>query len=219
VHDDNAVTLLADAVSRIGHYEFPVVITDTARHFLDDVARLTGLESDPDDPGPALQKLGAISRMIGATLRNTANPTMLDAGYKANVIPSSAESVIDTRFLPGQEEELLAKIDELAGDGITREFVVRDIAVETSFDGALVDAMCAALKAEDPAAAPLPYMMSGGTDAKSFSTLGIRCFGFSPLQLPPDLDFMALFHGIDERVPIEALRFGTRVLDRFLSNC
>jgi acetylornithine deacetylase/succinyl-diaminopimelate desuccinylase-like protein len=219
LHDDNAVTLLTDAVSRIGHHEFPVVITDTARRFLDDLARLTGLEVDPEDPGPALRKLGAISRMIGATLRNTANPTMLDAGYKANVIPSSAEAVIDTRFLPGQEDELLAKIDELAGDGVTREFVVRDVAVETSFDGALVDAMSAALKAEDPAAEPLPYMMSGGTDAKSFSTLGIRCFGFSPLQLPPDLDFMALFHGIDERVPIKALRFGTRVLDRFLSNC
>jgi acetylornithine deacetylase/succinyl-diaminopimelate desuccinylase-like protein len=219
VHDDNAVTLLADAVSRIGHYEFPVVVTDTVRRFLDDLARLTGLEIDPDDPEPALRKLGAISRMIGATLRNTANPTMLDAGYKANVVPSSAEAIIDTRFLPGQEEELLAKIDELAGDGVTREYVVHDIAVETSYDGALVDAMSAALKAEDPAAAPLPYMMSGGTDAKSFSTLGIRCFGFSPLQLPPDLDFMALFHGIDERVPIEALRFGTRVLDRFLSNC
>jgi acetylornithine deacetylase/succinyl-diaminopimelate desuccinylase-like protein len=219
VHDDNAVTLLADAVSRIGHYEFPVVVTDTVRRFLDDLARLTGLEIDPDDPEPALRKLGAISRMIGATLRNTANPTMLDAGYKANVVPSSAEAIIDTRFLPGQEEELLAKIDELAGDGVTREYVVHDIAVETSYDGALVDAMSAALKADDPAAAPLPYMMSGGTDAKSFSTLGIRCFGFSPLQLPPDLDFMALFHGIDERVPIEALRFGTRVLDRFLSNC
>jgi acetylornithine deacetylase/succinyl-diaminopimelate desuccinylase-like protein len=219
VHDDNAVTLLADAVSRIGHYEFPVVVTVTVRRFLEDLSRLTGLEIDPDDPEPALRKLGAISRMIGATLRNTANPTMLDAGYKANVIPSAAQAVIDTRFLPGQEEELLAKIDELAGDGVTREYVVRDIAVETSFDGALVDAMSAALKAEDPAAAPLPYMMSGGTDAKSFSTLGIRCFGFSPLQLPPDLDFMALFHGIDERVPIEALRFGTRVLDRFLSNC
>jgi acetylornithine deacetylase/succinyl-diaminopimelate desuccinylase-like protein len=219
LHDDNAVTLLADAVSRIGHYDFPVVITDTVRRSLDDLARLTGLEIDPDDPGPALRKLGTISRMIGATLRNTANPTMLAAGYKANVVPSSAEAVIDTRFLPGQEEELLAKIDELAGDGITREYVVHDIAVETGFDGALVDAMSAALKAEDPAAAPLPYMMSGGTDAKSFSTLGIRCFGFSPLELPPDLDFMALFHGIDERVPIEALRFGTRVLDRFLSTC
>jgi acetylornithine deacetylase/succinyl-diaminopimelate desuccinylase-like protein len=219
LHDDNAVTLLADAVSRIGHYEFPVVITDTVRRFLDDLARLTGLDIDPDDPGPALRKLGTVSRMIGATLRNTANPTMLDAGYKANVIPSSAEAVIDTRFLPGQEEQMLAKIDELAGDDVTREFVVRDIAVETGFDGALVDAMSAALKAEDSAAAPLPYMMSGGTDAKSFSMLGIRCFGFSPLRLPPDLDFMALFHGIDERVPIEALRFGTRVLDRFLSNC
>ena len=219
LHDDNAVILLADAVSRIGHYEFPVMITDTVRHFLDDLARLTGLDIDPADPGPALRKLGASSRMIGATLRNTANPTMLDAGYKANVIPSSAEAVIDTRFLPGQEEEMLAKIDELAGEDVTREFVVRDIAVETSFDGGLVDAMSAALKGEDAAARPLPYMMSGGTDAKSFSTLGIRCFGFSPLQLPPDLDFMALFHGIDERVPIEALRFGTRVLDRFLANC
>ena len=219
LHDDNAVTLLADAVSRIGHYEFPAVITDTARRLLEDIGRLTGLDIDPEDPGPALRKLGGISRMIGATLRNTANPTMLDAGYKANVIPSSAQAVIDTRFVPGQEEELLAKIDELAGEGVTREFVVRDIAVETSFDGALVDEMSAALKAEDPAAASLPYMMSGGTDAKSFSTLGIRCFGFSPLQLPPDLDFMSLFHGIDERVPIEALRFGTRVLDRFLTNC
>jgi len=219
LHDDNAVTLLADAVSRIGHYEFPVMVTDTVRRFLEDLAQLTGLDVDPDDPGPALRKLGAVSRMIGATLRNTANPTMLDAGYKANVIPSSAEAVIDTRFLPGQEEQLLAKIDELAGEGVTREYVVHDIAVETSFDGALVDEMSAALKAEDAAAETLPYMMSGGTDAKSFSTLGIRCFGFSPLQLPPDLDFMALFHGIDERVPVKALRFGTRVLDRFLSNC
>jgi len=63
----------------------------------------------------------------------------------------------------------------------------------------------------------VPYLMSGGTDAKSFSLLGIRCFGFAPLRLPPDLDFMSLFHGIDERVPVDALRFGVRVLDRFLS--
>jgi acetylornithine deacetylase/succinyl-diaminopimelate desuccinylase-like protein len=91
--------------------------------------------------------------------------------------------------------------------------------VETSFDGALVDAMSAALRAEDPGAFPVPYLMSGGTDAKSFSTLGMRCFGFSPLLLPPDLDFTALFHGIDERVPVDALQFGVRVLDRLLSHC
>jgi acetylornithine deacetylase/succinyl-diaminopimelate desuccinylase-like protein len=144
---------------------------------------------------------------------------MLEAGYKANVIPSRAEATVDARFLPGQEEALLSTIDELLGDGVTREFIVQDIAVETGFDGALVDAMSAALRAEDSGAHPLPYLMSGGTDAKSFSTLGMRCFGFSPLLLPPDLDFMALFHGIDERVPVEGLKFGVRVLDRLLSSC
>jgi acetylornithine deacetylase/succinyl-diaminopimelate desuccinylase-like protein len=219
LHDDNAVTRLAAAVSRVGSYEFPITITDSVRRFLEDIARITGLDIDPDDPEPALGKLGAIARMIGATLRNTANPTMLDAGYKANVIPSKAEAIIDTRFLPGQEEELLAKIDELIGDGVTREWAARDIAVETSFDGAVVDAMSAALKAEDSGGHPVPYLMSGGTDAKSFSTLGIRCFGFAPLRLPEELDFTALFHGIDERVPVDGLKFGVRVLDRFLSTC
>jgi acetylornithine deacetylase/succinyl-diaminopimelate desuccinylase-like protein len=219
IHDDNAVTQLASAVSRIGNYEFPVVMTDTVRRFLESIAEITGLDIDPDDPGPALPKLGSVARMIGATIRNTANPTMLEAGYKANVIPSRAEATIDTRFLPGQEEALLAVIDDLLGDGVTREFINSDIAVETSFDGDLVDAMSAALRAEDPAAHPIPYLMSGGTDAKSFSTLGIRCFGFSPLLLPADLDFMALFHGIDERVPVDGLKFGVRVLDRFLAGC
>jgi acetylornithine deacetylase/succinyl-diaminopimelate desuccinylase-like protein len=157
--------------------------------------------------------------MIGATVRNTANPTMVQGGYKANVIPSSAEATVDTRFLPGQEQAMLEVIDELLGDGVVRETIVEDIAVETGFDGALVDAMSAALRAEDPGAQTIPYMMSGGTDAKSFSTLGMRCFGFSPLLLPPELDFMSMFHGIDERVPVEGLRFGVRVLDRLLSSC
>jgi len=178
-----------------------------------------GLDLDPDDPDAWLPQLGGMARMIGAVIRNTSNPTMLEAGYKANVIPSRAEATIDARFLPGQEDALLAAIDDLIGEGVEREFIVRDIAVETSFDGALVEAMSAALRAEDSGAHPVPYLMSGGTDAKSFSTLGMRCFGFSPLLLPADLDFAALFHGIDERVPIEGLRFGVRVLDRLLSNC
>jgi acetylornithine deacetylase/succinyl-diaminopimelate desuccinylase-like protein len=219
IHDDNAVTRLAAAVTRIGAHEFPIQMTDTVRRFLEDVAHISGLDIDPDDPEPGLAKLGTMARMIGATIRNTANPTMLAAGYKSNVIPGSAEATIDTRHLPGGEEELLAKIDELAGEGITRETIVRDIAVETSFDGAVVDAMAAALRAEDSGARPVPYLVSGGTDAKSFSLLGIRCFGFAPLRLPADLDFMSLFHGIDERVPIDALHFGVRVLDRFLSSC
>jgi acetylornithine deacetylase/succinyl-diaminopimelate desuccinylase-like protein len=219
VHDDNAVTRLAAAVSRIGAYEHPVVVTDTVRRMVEAIAAATGLDLDPDDPEAWLPQLGGMARMIGAVIRNTTNPTMLAAGYKTNVIPSSAEATIDARFLPGQEQAMLSAIDELLGEGVDREFIVQDIAVETSFDGALVDAMSAALRAEDPGAFPVPYLMSGGTDAKSFSTLGMRCFGFSPLLLPPDLDFTALFHGIDERVPVDALQFGVRVLDRLLSHC
>jgi len=219
LHDDNAVTRLAAAVSRIGAHEFPVVVTDTVRRFLEELAALTGLPIDPDNPEPSLRTLGSAARVIGSTIRNTANPTMLSAGYKANVIPGTAEATIDARFLPGHEAEMLETLDELIGDGIDRETLIRDIAVETSFDGAVVDAMAEALRSEDPGARPVPYLMSGGTDAKSFSTLGIRCFGFVPVRLPPDLDFITIWHGIDERVPIDGLRFGVRVLDRFLSRC
>jgi acetylornithine deacetylase/succinyl-diaminopimelate desuccinylase-like protein len=216
VHPDNAVTQLANAVSRFGSYESPMILTGAMRELLDSITELTGLSYDPDNLGPTLANFGAGARMLGAALQNTYNPTMLNAGYKANVIPSSAEATIDSRFLPGQEDAWLETIKQLAGDEVEVEFTHKDIAVETSFDGALVDAMAAALKAEDPYAHAVPYLMSGGTDAKSFSTLGIRCFGFSPLLLPPDLDFTSLFHGIDERVPVDSLKFGVRVLDRFL---
>jgi acetylornithine deacetylase/succinyl-diaminopimelate desuccinylase-like protein len=219
VHPDNAVTMLAAAVSRIGAYEHPIHITDTVRRMVEGLGAAAGLDLDPEDPEKWLGLLGGAARMIGAVIRNTTNPTMLEAGYKANVIPSKADAVIDARFLPGYEDEMLATVDELIGPNIEREFLVRDIAVETTFDGALVDTMSAALRAEDPAAHPIPYLMSGGTDAKSFSTLGMRCFGFAPLLLPADLDYMSLFHGIDERVPIEGLKFGVRVLDRVLAAC
>jgi acetylornithine deacetylase/succinyl-diaminopimelate desuccinylase-like protein len=219
VHDDNAVTALCEAVARVGRHQFPVVMTGTVRRFLDEVCDALGLELDPDDPELTIAKLGGVARIIGATIRNTASPTMLDAGYKVNVIPGSAEAVIDGRFLPGQEETFTAEIDALLGPDVTRDWIVHQPALETGFDGALVDAMADALRAEDPGARPVPYMLSGGTDAKAFARLGIRGFGFSPLRLPADLDFAALFHGVDERVPVEALRFGVRVLDRFLSRC
>ncbi|HEV7206337.1 MAG TPA: M20/M25/M40 family metallo-hydrolase [Jatrophihabitans sp.] len=219
VHDSNAVTRLAEAVSRIGTHEWPIVITDTVRALVKGLSEVLQRDLDPEKADEWLPLLGGAARMLGATIRNTANPTMLQAGYKANVIPSTAEATIDCRFLPGEEQALLDTIDELLGEHVEREIEVSDIAVETSFDGALVDAMSAALKAEDPGAIPLPYLMSGGTDAKSFSTLGMRCFGFSPLLLPSDLDFMSMFHGIDERVPVEGLQFGVRVLERLLRSC
>jgi acetylornithine deacetylase/succinyl-diaminopimelate desuccinylase-like protein len=180
------------------------------------MSELTGLEFPEDDLEGSLRKLGPLSRIVGATVRDTANPTMLKAGYKANVIPSSAEAVVDCRVLPGRQEAFLREVDELLGPDVTREWVTDLPPVETEFEGPLVDAMIAALQAEDPGSKAVPYMLSGGTDAKAFSQLGMRCFGFAPLRLPPDLDFASLFHGIDERVPVDALKFGTRVLDRFL---
>jgi acetylornithine deacetylase/succinyl-diaminopimelate desuccinylase-like protein len=216
VHPDNAVTALAEAVARLGRHEFPVRLTKAVRAFLEEVCDATGVELDPDDIAETLRKIGPLSRMIAATLRNTVNPSVLKAGYKANVIPQTATAQVDGRFLPGYEEEFFVTVDELLGDAVRREFVHHDIAVETDFDGPLVAAMAAALRAHDPDARPVPYCLSGGTDAKSFSTLGIRCFGFAPLKLPKDLDFSGMFHGIDERVPLDGLRFGVRVLDDFL---
>jgi acetylornithine deacetylase/succinyl-diaminopimelate desuccinylase-like protein len=216
VHDDNAVTRLCQAVARLGSARLPTVLTPPMRQFLAAVEDAYGIEIDPDEPEEALARLGSISRMIGAALRNTANPTMVDAGYKANVIPGTASATVDGRFLYGQQEEFERQLAGLIGEGVQREWLVHDQAVETTFDGPLVDSMVAALKAEDDGARPVPFTMSGGTDAKSFERLGMRCFGFSPLRLPPDLDFASLFHGIDERVPVESLQFGIRVLDRFL---
>jgi acetylornithine deacetylase/succinyl-diaminopimelate desuccinylase-like protein len=156
---------------------------------------------------------------VGATVQDTANPTLLQSGYKHNVIPASAEAFLDCRFLPGHEESLLRTVRELAGEGVDVQVHHRDISLETTFDGALVDAMVASLQAEDDGARVLPYCLSGGTDNKALNRAGIRGFGFAPLRLPAELDFAAMFHGVDERVPLDALRFGTRVLDRFLRTC
>ncbi|WP_307815536.1 M20/M25/M40 family metallo-hydrolase [Streptomyces sp. 7-21] len=218
-NDDNAITELCEAVARLGRHQFPVRVTKTVRSFLDELSDALGVELDPEDMDTTLARLGGIAKIIGATLRNTAAPTQLGAGYKVNVIPGQATAHVDGRFLPGHEEEFLAEIDRVLGPRVRREDVHADKAVETSFDGALVEAMQSALKAEDPVARAVPYMLSGGTDAKSFDDLGIRCFGFAPLKLPPELDFAGMFHGVDERVPIDGLRFGVRVLDRFLDQC
>jgi acetylornithine deacetylase/succinyl-diaminopimelate desuccinylase-like protein len=219
VHDENAVTTIANAVARLGRHQFPLVLTDTVAQFLEAVSEETGLSFDADDLEGAVAKLGAMARMLGATLRDTANPTMLKAGYKANVIPATAEAVVDCRVLPGRQAAFEREVDELIGPDVTREWISELPSYETSFDGLLVDAMNNAILAVDPEARTVPYMLSGGTDAKAFARLGIRCFGFAPLRLPPELDFAALFHGVDERVPVDALQFGAVVLEHFLKNC
>ena len=218
INRNNAVTKVADAVARIGAYEWPQLETKTSNVFFRKIAELTGDKYDPKNVKPLLHHLGDAVKMLGATISNTANPTMLEAGYKVNVIPQSASAMVDGRFLPGHENQLQETVKKLAGDEIEIEILTRDIALEVEFAGPLVKAMCDAISGEDSAGIPVPYLMSGGTDNKALHDLGIVGYGFSPLKLPKDLDFFALFHGVDERVPIDGLKFGVRVLYEFLEN-
>ena len=219
MNDENALTALTEAVAKIGRHSWPQRYTKVVKELFKKIAEATGRPYNENDLRPLLKEIGPTARMIGATLQNTANPTMLEAGYKANVIPGTATAVVDGRFLPGYEEELNSTIRNLIGPDIAIETISRDIALEVDFEGDLVESMCQAIKKFDPEGIPVPYLMSGGTDNKALSELGIVGYGFSPLRLPEDLDFMALFHGVDERVPISGLEFGVKVLENFLENC
>ncbi len=213
---ENAVTELAAAVARIGAHEWPVRLTPAMKVLLASVAELVGTEATPENAEALVDEFGTATRMLGAVLRNTTNPTMLGAGYKVNVIPTEATAHVDGRFLPGFEDEFFSTLAELCGENIDVEFVSKQQPWEVPYEGELVDAMTRSLLAEDPDGIVAPYLFSGGTDAKHFKKLGMRTYGFAPLRLPDDLDFTALFHGVDERVPVDALEFGARVFDRFL---
>ena len=218
VNNANAVTRLTEAIAKIGNYTWPQRITKTSDLFFQKISELSGKPYDRNNLQPLIDEVGPMGKMIGATLCNTTNPTMLEAGYKANVIPQSASAVVDGRTLPGYEKELLDTVKSLVGEHVKVESLVSDIPLEVEFGGPLVDAMIAAIKSEDPEGIPIPYLLSGGTDNKALAKLGIVGYGFSPLKLPPDLDFTGLFHGIDERVPIDSLQFGARTLFHFLVN-
>lgn len=215
---NNAVTKLAEAVAVLGRHEWPIRLTDTTTQLLAELARI--LDTDPQQVGPdeLILSTGTASGFLQASLRTTSNPTMLQAGYKHNVIPDYAEALIDIRSLPGEEDMVLAELAELVGPDIEIQTMHRDIGLETGFSGALVDTVVETLNRHDPGAAVLPYLLSGGTDNKALSRLGITGYGFAPLKLPADLNFPAMFHGVDERVPLDALVFGRQVLTDLLSN-
>lgn len=214
---DNAVVRLAEAVARVGTYRWPERLHPAQQVFIDAIEDALGVRLHADNVEETVDRLGGVARMIGATLSNTVNPTQLNAGYKANVIPGRAEAVLDGRFVPGLHDEMIDTVMELAGPGIRLETVMKNDSVEAEFAGDLANAMRASIREFDDHGDVVPYLTSAGTDAKGFANrFGIRSFGFTPLRLPPELDFMALFHGIDERVPLDALRFGTKVLDHFL---
>ncbi|MFT4051678.1 MAG: M20/M25/M40 family metallo-hydrolase [Microbacterium sp.] len=210
VHPDNAVTRLAEAVAALGRASWPIELTETTRRTVADLATLCG--ADPADPDTVAAATGPASAFLQSTFRTTANPTGLAAGYKHNVIPDAAVATVDVRTLPGREDEVLAQVQRLVGDDVVIEITHRDIGLEAPFAGPLVEAVVGALGRHDPGVPVIPYLLGAGTDNKALAELGITGYGFAPLRLPADLDFTGMFHGVDERVPIEALVFGQRVL-------
>ncbi len=210
---DNAVTHLARALVNLGEHEWPAEPGPSMQILLEKVRELTGADGTPDE---LFEHFGPAARMIGSGLRNSANATMIQGGYKHNVVPGDAVAYVDGRPLPGHDADFVQRVQQIAGDTVTVEPYHLDIPLEYPFEGDLVDAMTVSLLKHDPEAHVAPFLMSAGTDAKAWHKLGMRSYGFVPLRLPADLDFTALFHGVDERVPIDALQFGCRVVDEFL---
>lgn len=218
-NDENAVLRLVGALHRLSGHQWPVRLTPTVTAFLERTGAALGVETDLSDVDATLARLGAAAGLVESTVRNSTTPTVLEAGYKVNVIPSVATALVDTRTLPGTEDDLLRDIDSLLGPHVRREFLTRQPAVEAPVDSAWFSAMADALRSQDPGAVVVPYCMGGGTDAKAFSRLGIDCYGFAPLWLPKGFAYRAMAHGVDERVPVEGLRFGAEVLDHFFTHC
>lgn len=210
LHPENAITRLSEAIAAIGATQWPIRLTPTTRALLQGLADLSGRSTD--DPDALAAASGPAEAFLRSSLRTTANPTVLTAGYKHNVIPERAEALIDVRVIPGTEDDVIAQLQEIVGPDITIETVVRDIGMETEFSGDLVDAMVSALGTHDPGVPVIPYLLGAGTDNKALASIGITGYGFAPLRLPADLDFTGMFHGVDERVPVDSLVFGQTVL-------
>ncbi|MFD1713324.1 M20/M25/M40 family metallo-hydrolase [Amnibacterium flavum] len=213
---DNAVTRLAEAVVALGRMEWPIRLTETTEELLARVATILGADPQRVSADELILATGTAAGFLQATLRTTTNPTVLAAGYKHNVIPASASALVDIRCLPGEEQKTLDEVRAIVGSDIEIEVLHTDVGLETPFAGELVDRMVGLLQRHDPGTNVLPYLMSGGTDNKALSELGIVGYGFAPLRLPDDLDFPGMFHGVDERVPLDALDFGQRILTELL---
>lgn len=227
INTDNAVVKLAQAVTAIANYQWPIRLIPTTQALLSGIAVLAGLPFNPDaEPEELKVQINALANSVGTgarfllpTVQTTANPSGLTAGYKVNVLPGEAQATVDMRPLPGEAVAAKDVISQLAGPDVSITPIHEDISVESPTDSPLVAAMAAAIHSQDPGAPILPYCLGGGTDNKSLARLGIVGYGFAPLQLPPDLDFTGMFHGVDERVPLSALHFGARVLAEFLTIC
>jgi acetylornithine deacetylase/succinyl-diaminopimelate desuccinylase-like protein len=167
----------------------------------------------------ALDALGAQGLMYDALLHNVANATIIRGGDKINVIPSEVEIEIDCRMLPGfTPVEAIAELQSIVGEEVAIELVRHDPGPAEP-DMGLFDSLSEILKDADPTGVPVPYVVFGSTDGRHFTKLDIQTYGFLPMNLPADFDFLRYVHAADERIPVDAVGFGAdavyEVLRRF----
>jgi acetylornithine deacetylase/succinyl-diaminopimelate desuccinylase-like protein len=230
--EDSAVIKLGEAIVKLGKTKMPAHPTNYVRNFLAAVAA-----AQPAFARPVMRVLShprllprilrllpdrATARGFNALLSNTLSPTIVRAGSKINVIPGEAEMHIDARILPGQtEEDLLRELRELLGEEVELE-VEKSVppTITDPVESPLYDTIEAEIAAREPDAVVVPYMIPGFTDAKYFSQLGMRWYGFSPVKIDPrsGIRFADMFHGHNERVPIAGLHWGTEVLYQVVKN-
>jgi acetylornithine deacetylase/succinyl-diaminopimelate desuccinylase-like protein len=227
-HPDNAVVHLSRAIDKLARAKLPMRPTATARAYVNGLADGLGggqsialrawleMEALHDVPVHRLIYDGALAAELHAMTHNTVVPTGLRGGYKTNVIPSSVEATLDCRTLPGfGPDEMIAELRDILGeDGQHVEFEVDSAgdAIEFPIDTPLFKTISQALRRHDAKGIPVPYMMTGATDAKHVARLGAVCYGFSPMQMQPGENFFEQVHGHDEKVSVSALAWGSRVL-------
>jgi len=215
-----AMAKLSRALRLLDEHPLPVHVTPAVRMMMECIAENLGGASalvvrqilNPPLTNTFLKVLGSRGGLFAPLLHNTVSPTMLKASEKVNVIPSEVTLGMDGRMVPGAKpEDMVRELHDLLGDDV-------ELAVKKSEPGPaapnmeLFDTLGGVLRGLDPAAIPLPFVMSGVTDARFLSKLGIQTYGFTPLQLPEDFNFIATVHAADERVPVAAMDFGTNAV-------
>lgn len=225
--EDNAVVALGAKLAKLTPDALPVRPTAAARAFIQGIARvqpfvarnMLPLVLNPRMTDRLLARLPdrGVARVMNALLRTTVSPTVLRAGSKTNVIPSSAEAELDGRTLPGQTvDDLLAQLRELLGEDVKLEVIHAQDPVEASPNTPMFRQLAEAIREMDPAGIVVPQLIPGFTDGGPFSKLGITYYGFSPIWFPdaPKVSFSELYHGDNERIPIEGFRRGLEALHR-----
>ncbi len=218
--EGNAVAELLAALHRLASHRWPAHLSPAVRAYLAGTAEALGIAVDLDsDDGivRCLADLGELADVARFTIRASSTPTMINAGYKVNVVPGIASAEVDVRCPPGYQDVIVGELQRLVGDTVEHEFSSFEPPVSAPVDSQWFAAIAAAISRADPQALVLPFCMGGGTDAKAFSKLGIACYGFAPHGEDPGGRRVAGVHGVDERVPVASLLWGAAVLRDFLT--